>query len=515
MNAATANAFQQALDSGQDIDIWPTAKPLPGGLLPVKAFDCDMLPAAFKPWVEDISERMQTPPEFIAVPAMIAAGAVIGRKVGIRPMRQDDWTVVPNLWGCIIGRPGVMKSPAVGAALKPLARLEAMANDAFLQAKEEWEDGEIERELRRDAEKAALKKLLKDNPKADTAGAISPKEEEPTARRYKTNDGSYQALGEILRKNTNGLLVHRDELMSLIRALDREDSSEARGFYLTGWNGSESYVFDRIGRGTNLFVPSVTLSVLGSTQPALMQGYVRGVMGGNSTDDGLLQRFSMTVWPDMSPDWTEHDREPDAQYRQVAFDAFDRLDRLRAEDVGAEFDRFDRDSPFLRFSDDGIECFKEWRRTLEGRIRSDELHPALESHIAKFRKLVPALALIHHLASGGTGPVGDVAVLSALAWADFLESHAQRIYHAGSVNTVDGAKAIIRGLRSGRLDKSFTVRDVTHKNWSPMGDDPVRVKEALDLLDEYGWVRSIPIPTGPSGGRPTTRFVVNPKEFGE
>ncbi|WP_292947098.1 DUF3987 domain-containing protein, partial [Novosphingobium sp.] len=88
--------------------------------------------------------------------------------------------------------------------------------------------------------------------------------------------------------------------MSLLRALDRDDNSEARGFYLTGWNGSESYVFDRIGRGTNLFVPSVTLSLLGSTQPSLLQNYVRGVIDGTSMDDGLLQRFSMTVWPDMS-----------------------------------------------------------------------------------------------------------------------------------------------------------------------------------------------------------------------
>src|SRR3546814_11969033 len=79
--------------------------------------------------------------------------------------------------------------------------------------------------------------------------------------------------------------------MSLLRSLDREDNAEARGFYLTGWNGADSYVFDRIGRGANLSIPSVTISVLGSTQPGMIQNYVRNVMSGSGSDDGWLQRF--------------------------------------------------------------------------------------------------------------------------------------------------------------------------------------------------------------------------------
>ena len=37
------------------------------------------------------------------------------------------------------------------------------------------------------------------------------------------------------------------------------------------------------------------------------------------------------------------------------------------------------------------------------------------------------------------------------------------------------------------------------------------VAEALDLLDDYGWIRSTEVPAGAQGGRPTTAFVVNPK----
>jgi hypothetical protein len=49
------------------------------------------------------------------------AGA-IGRRAWIRPLRHDPWVVNPNLWGAIIGRSGVMKSPVLRAALRPLRR---------------------------------------------------------------------------------------------------------------------------------------------------------------------------------------------------------------------------------------------------------------------------------------------------------------------------------------------------------------------------------------------------------
>jgi hypothetical protein len=62
---------------------WPQPKPLPSGLLPVAPFRGDFLPYTVAPWMEDISERMQRPPDFIGASAMVALGAVLGRKIGI------------------------------------------------------------------------------------------------------------------------------------------------------------------------------------------------------------------------------------------------------------------------------------------------------------------------------------------------------------------------------------------------------------------------------------------------
>lgn len=507
---ANDEAIRASVDGASVFTMWPDPKPLPSGLPPVKAFDLDMLPSALADWVGDIAERMQAPAEFVAVPAMVAAGSVIGRKVGVRPQANTDWYEVPNLWGCIVGRPGVMKSPAVQQALRPLNRLQADARRDYDLALKQYESGELEREMREDARKAAMKKRLKDNPSADMSDLASADEEEPSLRRYVANDSSYQSLGELLIHNPNGLLVHRDELLSLLRSLDREDNVEARGFYLTAWNGTDDYCFDRIIRGTNLYVPSVTLSLIGSTQPGRLRDYATSAIRGGSGDDGLMQRFGLLVWPDISSDWQEHDREPSPAARAAAYAVFDRLDKMTPEAAGACHDPFDDSRPYLRFDEAGLAIFQEWRILHERRLRSGELHPAVESHLAKYRKLIPSLALIHHLASGFTGPIGDLSVLSALAWGDFLESHAHRVYSAAIDRSAGNAREILRLLRKGDIEPRFRATEIHRRQRSGLTDIK-DVNDALELLEEFGWLRSIEVPPKGKGGRPTVDYVANPK----
>jgi Protein of unknown function (DUF3987) len=106
-------------------------QPLPAELLPVESFPMDALPEAFKPWVRDVAERMHCPPDFVGVPLLVAGASLVARHVGIRPQQRTDWIERGNLWALIVGRPGIMKSPAMSQALTPMDRLEARAAEAF------------------------------------------------------------------------------------------------------------------------------------------------------------------------------------------------------------------------------------------------------------------------------------------------------------------------------------------------------------------------------------------------
>ncbi|MSQ54910.1 MAG: DUF3987 domain-containing protein, partial [Betaproteobacteria bacterium] len=363
--------------TGPDSEAWPNPLPLPEVLPPVKAFDAALLPDSLRPWIEDVAERVQCPPDFPAVGAMISLAAVVGRKLGIRPKRLDDWLEVPNLWGGIIGRPGVLKSPALREAMRPLRRLEARAAEAFKDEATAWRQKSELAKLKREAERSNLVKQFKKDRNAAATLADEIAEDEPQARRYVVNDCSHEALGVILQHNPNGTLAYRDELVGLLKSLDKEGNESARGFFLTAWSGTEGYTFDRIGRGLNQRIEACCLSLLGSIQPAVIGGYLRQAVAG-AGDDGLLSRFQLLVWPDVAGEWHDVDRWPESQARATANETFDRLDTLDPQAFGATLE--DGGIPYLRFDDAAQVLFSEWRAELERRLRSGEDHPAVESH---------------------------------------------------------------------------------------------------------------------------------------
>jgi len=266
---------------------WPEPQPLPDGLPPVAPFDAAMLPDRLRPWVEDVAERMQCPPDFVAVPMVAAAGNLIGRRCAMRPQARSDWQEFPNLWGCIVGRPGVMKSPAMTAALAPIARLEASALEEWRGAQADWKaDAEIAK-ARAEAIKAEAVKALKKNPHAalDRASfAPADLEEEPTLRRYTVASATVEALAEKLIENPRGLMVVRDELPGWLAGLDREDAAELRAFLMTGWNGRDGWTFDRIGRGHRR-VPSVCLGVIGWGATIILAGRTTIMMAGGEESE--------------------------------------------------------------------------------------------------------------------------------------------------------------------------------------------------------------------------------------
>jgi putative DNA primase/helicase len=494
--------------------LWPEPKPLPEVLPPVKAFEFTLLPDTLRPWAQDICERVQCAPDFVGVTIMAALGSLIGRKVGIRPQAHTDWTEFPNQWALIVGRPGVLKSPAMEQALSPLKRLAAQATEEYKTLIAEFNLASKVAKLKAEEGEKVARKRLSESPSADVSALLQCDElQEPVMRRYIAVNSTAEALGELHRLNPNGLLVHRDEIVGLLKFLDREESSEAREFYLTGWNGNSGYTFDRIKRGFNLHIPAVCLSLLGSTQPGRIAEYIRAAVRGGAGDDGLIQRFGLLVWPDTNGSWREVDRWPDSVARKTANEVFKNLDSLDAAKLNAHQD-IDSEgnpdgAPYLRLDDEGLGLFQDWRGGLEARLRSGELHPAMESHLSKYRKMVPALALALHIASNGTGPVGRKATLQALAWAEYLEGHAKRAYASVSNPEVQAAKAIIHRLQRGELLRTFAARDIYRKGWAHLSDREF-VQDALLLLTDLDWLVST---KSESGGRPATVYVANPRGF--
>ena len=498
--SAVLQDMARALAAGERVAEVPQA--LPPELLPVEPFPLAALPDAFAPWVRDVSERMHCPPDFVAVPMLVAAASLVARHVGIRPQRRTDWIERGNLWALIVGRPGIMKSPALSQALAPMERLEAQAAEAFNAVFAHHQAEMMAGKLRADINLKTARAALSKNSGADVLALLAADDEQtaPTRRRYLVNDLTYEKAGEVLKENPDGVLLVRDEMRGLLLHLADEKQATARGFYLQAWSGGR-YTFDRIGRGT-LSVEDARLSIVGGIQPGPLSDLVKQARRGAS-DDGMIERF-LIAWPDAPGEWKEVDRWPDSEGKRLAWQTFERLDALTADMLGVEWDvdlqGERRGLPFLRFDDEAREAFGDWRREFEQTVRTAE-GEGLEGALSKFRHHVPALALDLHVIDGGTGPVTLQPTLRALALAEYFESHARRLHGSGRRAAVRAARMLLSKAQAGALDELFSVRDVYRKAWS--GLDKETATEATDLLAAYGWLTEATLETG---GRPTVVY---------
>ena len=490
--------------SSVDSDIvWLDPVPLPDALLAVPNLEEDMLPSELQPWLKDIAARMSVPLDFAASAGLSMLGALIGRKIVIKPEKNSNWSEPANLWGCIVASPGALKSPAIREVFAPLTELEAEATVANKQKQKDYElalalhkvkQASAEKKARDMGDPAALMQAFM---------AIGDPPETPKFKRHFTSNATVEKLGEMCADNPNGIMYHRDELLSLLADLDRKEKAADRGFLMTGWSGLDAYTFDRIGRGTT-YVPSVTISMFGTTQPSRIASYVSGSLA--SFDDGMVQRLQILVWPDNMPHWVPMDSPSDKSAQARAFQMCRRLAELRPQDVGAIIEDGNA-VPYLRFSEEARRLFVEYRTGLETKVRGNTLSPELAAHLSKYRGLVPRIALIMHLASGGTGSVSVEAITMAIRWADYLEAHARRVYAAAEAAPVDTAKLIWKRIENAKLKCGFTVRDIYTQGWSQL-KDKAEVERGLGALVHAHWLAMRPEETG---GRPIVRYYINPK----
>ena len=492
-------------------------RPLPAGgtLPPVKPFDTAWLPEPFRPWIADIAERMQCPPEFPAVAAMAALSSVAGRRFCMQPKVNDEsYTEFPHLWAMLIGNPSLMKSPAMQAAMRPLRTLEKEAYKTYSEQEHERQTAEIAAKIKRSALESAAKKAVKNGEDFDYSKLIDPTAGDtgPALRRFIVNDASIEALGEVLRENPTGTLLYQDELAGLLALLEKDGNQSLRAFLLQAWSGKEGFTFDRIGRGRR-HVEHCVLSLLGSIQPGVIAAHVRAANGHSAGADGFLQRFSLMVWPDVSRSWEDVDRELD---RSAEFDAenvflyFENMTPQKLVEAGLPLSR--DGIPTFRFAPGAQELFGGWRHYIEHRLRSGSLPVPFEAHLGKYRKLVPALAVLIHAAEDASPLVTLSALERALSWADCLESHAARVFASAALAESDAVHTLLKKLCDGTagLPEEFKARDVRNKCWGGL-TRPQDAEAACELLADHRWLIPTHQPTGTQGGRPTTTYHLNPQ----
>jgi putative DNA primase/helicase len=168
--------------------------------------------------------------------------------------------------------------------------------------------------------------------------------------------------------------------------------------------------------------------------------------------------------------------------------------------------RLSNGSQLLHFSPKAQQAFNNWFVQNETMLVGGGLDPARQSHFAKYRSLVPALALLFHLLDGHTEPVCEECLSRAISFALYLKKHADRIYASVSGHDHAAVRILAERLLDGQLPEGFTCRTLTLKGWAGLATKE-QAQAAIDALVEYNWLIETEIR---SGGRPTVKYALNP-----
>ena len=117
-------------------------------------------------------------------------------------------------------------------------------------------------------------------------------------------------------------------------------------------------------------------------------------------------------------------------------------------------------------------------------------------------RVIPLLSRTNHLCDDCVGPVSEEALVRAMVFSKYLESHARRIYSYATRPDIDAAKTLLKRLQSGKLISPFKVREIYRAGWTGL-ETPAKAQTAIVLLQEYGHLTVESVETG---GRSTSQF---------
>jgi hypothetical protein len=414
----------------------------------------------------------------------------------------------------------MLKSPSMKEPMALLERLQAEYGEKFEREKIGSDFDAMANKAFQDDIKAKLSKVAKSKDsaangvelkklKAEYAELAQSAESEPTQRLLKTNETSIQSMTVLQNQNPRGILFFRDELMGLLASWDREDKADERAYFLEAWNGNSSFTDFKIGRGlTN--AKNLCTSLLGGIQPDKLIRYLNQALQG--FNDGFLQRLQLAVYPDELDNWQLVDTEPNKAEKERAYSIMQTLAELDFIEYGAVQGEHD-DRPYFRFDEDGQAVFNQWLTELQTIKIKQEENPLMVEHFGKFRSLMPSLALIFHcidLADGkAQGNVSGKNAQLAVAWCDYLETHARRIYAMAESPEHAAAVRLANKIKAKALPNPFTSKMVYDKGWHGLKDKQ-EVEAACNILIDENWLMMQRKPKPLTGRPPAPDYHINP-----
>ena len=487
------------------VPIWstPDMTVLAGGRTPPPAMPVEMFGHLW-PLIGDLAAGAGAPAEYVAVSIIAVAASLVGAKRSVQPFREaPQWREPCILWVAPVGDPSSNKSPAIDAATGPLKGMEKELAEQFKAGLIGWQTTAERAKAEKAAWLADVKTATKEGVATPTMPDAAVEPDEPQRPRLVVQDGTPEAVMEILSGNPNGILHLRDELAGWLLSFERY-SPGGREFWLEA-NGGRHFTVDRKSLKAPLFIKFNGVTVLGGIQPEKLSECLL-----KSADDGLVARF-LWAWPDP----IRYQRPCGVADVALLEHVYQRLLRLQPGR-----DEEGQAVPIVLMLDDAAGViFEEWIRDNDTVIR--EAAGLYKGFLGKLRGMVLRLSLVAELLAwaAGNGPeptaIRAETVVSVLGFVDdYAKPSAVRVFGDAALPLSErNAAALGKHIVKSKAQR-INLRDVRRSSGIATLKIAADVDAAAEALAEAGWLRPAPTRTGDRPGQATKDYLVNPAVHG-
>lgn len=481
----------------------PCLEPLVPARIPA-AFPVDALPSTLRTYVRALATATQTPADMAGMCVLGTLAACAGGRALVEA--RAGWREPVNLYGLVVMPPASRKSAVIAEATRPLYEVEA-------ELMTKVEGAIVEAETRRDvANKAADKarraaangpaakrdSLTSDAVSATTAAASVTV---PVRPRLVADDATPEAAQSLLSEHGGRIaFISAEGGLFDIMAGRYSDRAPSLDVWLKGHAGDPMRV-DRKGRPSEK-IDRPALTLLLTVQPSVLDGIARN---GQFRGRGLTARFLYAV-PTSNVGHRLVGAPPiPAEVANAYADTITTLARDLVEWT---------DPAVLPLTPDAANLMLDIERRIEPQLAPDGALGHIAEWGGKLAGAVLRLAGLLHLADDPHAirqPISADTLARADQIGEYFAEHASAaLSRLGEATQTSAAAHIVDHLVRHDM-REFTVRGL-HSSLS-RGRFPTvaSVIEALDVLEDHGWVIRQPGPPHKGPGRkPSPSYQLHP-----
>jgi len=428
-------------------------------------------------------------------------GTLLAKKVRIMLSDEQDGALAPNVWVCLVGDPGTGKTPVIESVLRHVEsfKVDPKSHKEFTGI--QTVDSAIS------ANKvAAVRRVVK-----ETAESLQKINRNKIARQidkqFQVEESDYKnllgkiaiatdttsaGLKDILAIDAVSVMIVADELKSLLQLLSSHGESKLRAQLLQAESSNSLMSVWRAYQPSKTS-NNATLSILSGIQPDALAPFITNATNGDSSNDGLLNRFLITVKNITPADTSCTQSTTDTKMIRLFLMAI-----FNQNFVWGQSESTNKKGTTFELSNDASILYRKWNERNKEKIQTEQ-NKLLQSHFSKYVGLVHRLSLIYQVVLSFESKsvsikrfneISKEAMQFAIRSVAYLRTHARAVFSTSDDVLHTEAKFVMARLAAERVNH-FTASELAQKNWTYIKRDSDKARRILNYLEGFGLVRHV------------------------